>query len=211
MSDMDLATALAKAQAEMTAAQFDAVNPHFKSRYATLASVIEAVRGPLTKHGVAYIQRTVPVDGGVAVETVFMGCGSEISTGMVVVPLDRKTAQSFGSALTYARRYSLAMACCISADEDDDGNEAEKGASSRGRGKISAVEGALDGSKVDRERAKDYASSIKACIANEDWPGYEQLHQEMADDADMKLAVWAELNSVERRQIKEYQAQKAAA
>jgi hypothetical protein len=191
---------------EMTAAEFDAVNPHFESKYATLSSVINAVRGPLTKHGVSFIQRTENVEGGVAVETVFMGYGEQIGTGMIVVPLDRRTAQSYGSALTYARRYSLAMACCISADEDDDGNEAEKGASSRGRGKITAVGASLDGIKIDEAKAADYASAMQACIANEDWAGYDQLFEEIAGDKDMQLAIWSRLNSVERRMIKSRQA-----
>ncbi len=122
----ELYAALAKAQSEMKSATFDKVNPHFKSKYASLSAVIDAVRDPLTRNGIAYVQRVSQCSNGVGVETVFLGHGGEFATGVVVVPLDKPTAQGMGSALTYARRYSLAMACCISADEDDDGNEAEK-------------------------------------------------------------------------------------
>ncbi len=59
-------------------------------------------------------------------ETIFYGYGEEIATGSVHVPVDKVTAQGYGSAMTYAKRYSLAMACGVDADEDDDGNAAEQ-------------------------------------------------------------------------------------
>jgi len=120
----ELIAALAKAQAEMKHAVFDSKNPHFKSRYASLASVIDAVRGPLTRHGIAYVQRVTTTPDAVGVETVLLGHGAQIETGTVLVPLSAPTAHALGSALTYAKRYSLAAACGISADEDDDGNAA---------------------------------------------------------------------------------------
>ncbi len=127
----ELIAALAKAQGQMKMAEFDATNPAFKkpdgkaSRYATLASIINAVRPALSANGIAYIQRVSPSDIGVTVETVFYGHGGELATGPVVVPVDKRTAQGIGSALTYARRFSLAMACGIAADDDDDGQTAE--------------------------------------------------------------------------------------
>lgn len=120
----ELIAALAKAQAEMKHAVFDSKNPHFKSRYASLASVIDAVRGPLTRHGIAYVQRVKTTPDAVGVETVLLGHGAQLETGTVLVPLSAPTAHALGSALTYAKRYSLAAACGISADEDDDGNAA---------------------------------------------------------------------------------------
>lgn len=124
MSMAELVSALAKAQAEMKHAKLDATNPHFRSRYATLQSVIDAVRPALTKHGIAYVQRFVPVESGVGIETVFHMGESQLETGVVVVPVDKATAQAMGSAITYAKRYSLAAACGIAAEEDDDGNAA---------------------------------------------------------------------------------------
>ena len=131
----ELTAALAKAQSEMTAAALDAMNPAFKkadgkaSRYATLASVIDAVRGPLTKHGIAFVQRVEQTSDGIGVETVFHGHGASLATGLVVVPVEKRTAQGMGSALSYARRYSLMLACGIgAADEDDDGAAAESSA-----------------------------------------------------------------------------------
>jgi len=121
----ELYNALAKAQSEMRAATLDAVNPAFKSRYATLASVIAAVQGPLTRHGIAFSQRVESDADTVSVETILMGHGSELRCGAVRIPVGKPGAQAFGSALTYARRYSLSAACCIAADDDDDGNGAQ--------------------------------------------------------------------------------------
>lgn len=122
----ELYNALAKAQAEMKAATLDAVNPAFKSRYATLASVIAAIQGPLTRHGIAFSQRVESDLDTVSVETILMGHGSELRCGAVRIPVGKPGAQAFGSALTYARRYSLSAACCITADDDDDGNGAQQ-------------------------------------------------------------------------------------
>lgn len=127
---IELIAALAKAQSEMTAAALDGVNPAFKAngkpgRYATLQSIIAAVRPALTKNAIAYTQRVEMTERGVGVETILMGHGGELRGGLVVVPLDKATAQGMGSALTYGKRYSLAAICGIAADEDDDGATAE--------------------------------------------------------------------------------------
>ena len=93
---------------------------------ATKPPVIDAVREPLTKHGIAYVQRVEQLPDGLGVETVFHGHGGCLPTGLVVVPVEKRTAQGLGSALSYARRYSLMLACGIGqADEDDDGATAE--------------------------------------------------------------------------------------
>jgi hypothetical protein len=65
------------------------------------------------------------MENGISVETVLYGYGEEIATGPVSVPAQKITAQGYGSAMTYAKRYSLAMAVGIAADEDDDGEAAE--------------------------------------------------------------------------------------
>jgi len=121
-----LVQALAQAQSEMDHANLDEVNPQFKSKFASLKSVIDAVKPALNKNGVWFMQKSVPIENGIAIETVFYGYGEEISTGPVPVPAQKATPQGYGSAITYAKRYSLAMACGISAAQDDDGNAAEK-------------------------------------------------------------------------------------
>jgi len=121
----NLINALIKAYSEITSAEFDKVNPHFKSKYASLESVIKAVKPSLIKHGILYRQVSKYTENGICIETIFHGHGAELPTGEIFLPVDKRTAQGFGSALTYARRYSLSLACGVGVD-DDDGNQAEK-------------------------------------------------------------------------------------
>ena len=117
-----LAAALAKAQAEIKPAAKDATNPHFKSKYADLSACVEAVIDALNNNGIALIQRNIECESGVCVETVFVHeSGESLSSGPLHVPAAKQDPQGYGSALTYARRYSLMAACGI-APEDDDGN-----------------------------------------------------------------------------------------
>ena len=124
---LGIAKAFVEAQKEFAPALKTSTNPHFKSKYVDLAGCVEAVIDALNNHGIALIQKTHDCDNGVKVETIFMHeTGEQISGGLIHVPADRQNAQGYGSALTYARRYSLMAACGI-APEDDDGNAASKG------------------------------------------------------------------------------------
>lgn len=119
-----LSAALSKAQAVMEGAKKDSANPFFKSKYADLASVTEAIRKPLSDNGLSYVQISHEKDDAAAIETVILHeSGEWISCGTVVAPVSKADAQGFGSAITYARRYSLQAAFGI-APEDDDGNAA---------------------------------------------------------------------------------------
>jgi hypothetical protein len=121
-----LLAALVKAKKEFEPAIKGASNPHFKSKYADLQTCIEAVNYPLLRHGIALIQASHPCSDGVIIETIFAHeSGAMLPCGQVHVPADKSSAQAYGSAMTYARRYSLMAACGI-AGEDDDGNEASK-------------------------------------------------------------------------------------
>jgi hypothetical protein len=122
----ELFTALALAQAEMEAATKDSNNPFFKSKYADLNSVMGAVKPALAKHGLAFIQVCRESDAHATIETVIIhSSGEQFACGPVSVPVNKNDAQGYGSALTYARRYSLASAFGVGA-EDDDGNAAAK-------------------------------------------------------------------------------------
>ncbi len=121
-----IASALVKAQKAFGPALKTHTNPAFKSRYADLGACIEAVIDALNGAGIALIQKQHPNDGGVTVETIFVHeSGEMLSAGMLSVPSVKQDPQGYGSALTYARRYSLMAACGI-APEDDDGNAASK-------------------------------------------------------------------------------------
>jgi hypothetical protein len=121
-----ISKALVKAQAAMSHAAKDAKNPHFKSAYSSLASVIDAVRPALSSNGLAFVQKLHTADGGVAVETVLIHeSGQEMSFGVLFIPATKQDAQGYGSAISYAKRYSLQAALGI-ASEDDDGQAAVK-------------------------------------------------------------------------------------
>lgn len=111
--------ALAAAQGKLRKAVKDSTNPHFRSRYADLESVIEAMREPFASEGLSVVQS---VWDGMLRTTIFHSSGESISS---TVPLfiPKQDMQGVGSAITYARRYGLAAACGIS-QTDDDGNDA---------------------------------------------------------------------------------------
>lgn len=122
-----LATALSKAQSEIEGAVKNTVNPHFKRTYADLGSVWDAIREPLTKNGLSVAQ--FPSHSGdpqvMALDTVLMHSSGQWLRETFCMPVAKADPQGYGSAITYARRYSL-MAVAGIAPVDDDGNEASK-------------------------------------------------------------------------------------
>lgn len=119
----ELAKALAAAQGEYDKATKDSVNPHFKASYAGLASVTNACRPALTKHGIAVVQRLSSKQASVTVSTMLVHSSGQWVSDELTVPVSKADAQGFVAACTYARRASLAAMTGI-APEDDDGNEA---------------------------------------------------------------------------------------
>jgi len=130
----EITAALVKLQSELRPARYDSENPHFKAKYASLTSIIEASRDLLAKNGLAITQTIhtgakVDYDSGEVVgahyltTTLLHVSGESIESVMRIEPT-QNTPQSFGSALTYARRYSWSAIIGMSADEDDDGNAA---------------------------------------------------------------------------------------
>jgi hypothetical protein len=115
----ELAGALAKAQASMKNAALNKVNPHFRSKYADLAGIRDTVIPSLTTNGIAVVQ-TLDAD---AVLTRLMHTSGQWIESRCPIPA-QADMQKMGSAITYARRYSLSAICGIAADEDDDANAA---------------------------------------------------------------------------------------
>ena len=122
----EIAAALVKAQKGFGPALKTSTNPAFRSKYASLENCIEAVIDSLNDNGIMLIQPTHLCEDGVIIETLFLHeSGEQLSAGRLHVPATKHDAQGYGSALSYARRYSLLAACGI-ATEDDDGNSASK-------------------------------------------------------------------------------------
>ncbi len=117
--------ALAKALPELESAKKNKANPAFKSKYADIGAVIEAIE-PIAKHGLWFRQAPVQIEGGIGIETFYIHVsGQEMSAGITPVPVNKHDAQGLGSAMKYGRRYGLETAFGL-ATEDDDGNAAVK-------------------------------------------------------------------------------------
>lgn len=123
-----IATSLAAAQINMGKALKQSNNPHFRSKYADLGSVMDACLPALNEHGIAVIQPTGEDEQGRFVETILIhGESGEQLSCRVPLIVSKNDMQGYGSAVTYARRYGL-MAMAGIAPEDDDGNAAAKAA-----------------------------------------------------------------------------------
>lgn len=115
----NLAEAMAKAQEEMAPAAKDSTNPHFKNRYASLASCFEACK-PMHKNKIAIFQPpAMHGPDGVCVKTLLVHASGEWLVGELYMPALKKDPQGFGSAITYARRYCLQSTVGLPADDDD--------------------------------------------------------------------------------------------
>lgn len=121
-----IAAAFIKAKTEFSPALKEKTNPAFRSKYADLGACLDAVNDALLNHDIAMYQETSEDLTGVTVETILLHASGELlRCGKLHVPASKQDPQGYGSALTYARRYSLMTACGI-APEDDDGNAAAK-------------------------------------------------------------------------------------
>ena len=126
----ELAKGLSAAQQAMTHASKSNVNPPFRSRYADLASVIDASRQALADAGLAVTQHTIPLyqtELGIIceLETVVSHASGEWCAARVSCVVPDGRAQTVGSAITYLRRYGWSSMLGIAAD-DDDGNAASR-------------------------------------------------------------------------------------
>ena len=132
-----LAEALLAFQADPPHIALDGTNPHFKSKFATLGGVTEAIRPALNAVGLSYAQPLSNLDGAPAIATIVMhaATGDRIEATTPLLLGGKSDPQSHGSAITYARRYGLLSILGLVGDEDDDGNAATtKAAQTSGAG-----------------------------------------------------------------------------
>ena len=120
-----IATALLKAQSEMSNPKKGSTNPYFKSKYADLNSIREAVIPVLNANGISVLQPTFTVDNKNFVKTILLHESGEFLESLTeIIFVKQNDAQAQGSGISYARRYALQSFVCIGAD-DDDGEKAK--------------------------------------------------------------------------------------
>lgn len=159
----ELAAALAVAQSQMGAAVYNKQNPHFKNRYADLAAVLDAIRGPLSDNGLSVTQTTEIREGGFVLVTTLHHATGQWIASEYPLPLAAKP-QELGSAMTYARRYSLSAIACIAADDDDDAEAAREGGqtSSTPKAKGSPIKPVPASAPIDPETGEVSPHTITA-------------------------------------------------
>lgn len=196
-----IAPALLKAQKGIKAAIKDSQNPHFKSKYADLSSVIDAVKEPLNTHGITFLQGVEDAENGVAVETMLLHDSGEWLSSTIKIPASKQDAQGYGSAMTYARRYGLQAMCGVPA-EDDDGNAASKTP-------VSAKSQSMaDWDSLTPDQQTELQTVADCVMAEHNQKGAEAalvlLREETKDwDATLKVALNSRFDAPTRRALKE--------
>ena len=115
-----VAAALCKAQPKVGIALKNAVNPHLRNKYADIGAVWDAISSALEQHGLAVTQMPSPSDDGkLHLTTTLWHESGEYMSSTMVMPISKQDPQGYGSALTYARRYSLAALMGVTQDDDD--------------------------------------------------------------------------------------------
>lgn len=124
----EIAKALSAAQKEMKPAYKESTNPHFKSRYSSICSIWESIRIPLTSNGLTVWQDVTTQEKTVSVDTrIVHSSGQWVEFGPLCIPVSQFSAQAYGSAISYAKRYALSAALgVVSTDDDDDGESLMK-------------------------------------------------------------------------------------
>lgn len=167
-----IAEALSAAQAEMTDPVKDSINPHFKSRYADLATILKTVRPVLARHGIALVQTTEIDCGSVILVTQLLWRGNAITGRYPVAPV-KADPQGYGSAMTYARRYALQAIVGVAADDDDDGNAASTSAPKASAPRIDETSELIGRIRacndLDELRAMRAAVSAAGAVASAAW------------------------------------------
>ena len=123
-----IATALVEAHKGFKTVAQSGRNPHLKSSYSTIADYLNAVQQPLLNNGIVISQSVSKTEVGIAVKTILIHTSGEyLESEACVLPVEKPNAQAVGSAISYARRYSLAAFLGVAAGtEDDDGAAASK-------------------------------------------------------------------------------------
>lgn len=225
----DLSAALCAAQKEMKNPHFDSVNPHFKSKFASLGAVLSSVIPVLTKHGIALSQWPISNQSAAGCVTRLSHSSGEWMEEPFLIPVDKLNAHGFASAVTYAKRIAAQSVAGVVGDTDDDGNTAvgdnvdgkPKGNGHKSPTTETMVEH-LEALPIEvRESLRRTAADIEALIEekrdSEAWKMVEDTladakKQDAKNDTDrelyMRMGLWSLLGSKARSAIKRVSATK---
>jgi hypothetical protein len=203
----DLAAALVAAHADIKGVVKGATNPYFKSKYATLDAVVEAVKEPLLKQGIVVLQGLQDADNGVAIETMLLHKSGQWISSTLRLPASKEDAQGYGSACTYGRRYGLMAICGVPA-EDDDGNAATASAPTKPLSVAGQVWEKM--SEEERKFLQGIADQVRAILEKEGGIQAMKHLEEQNLDADEKVALWSRFDSKERAAMEPHKRKKAA-
>ena len=162
----EISLAILKAQSEMSNPKKGATNPFFKSKYADLNAVREAVLPVLNSHGISVLQPIVHIEGKNFVKTVLLHeSGEQMESFTEIMHSKANDAQAQGSGISYARRYALQSFVCVGAD-DDDGQEAVKQAKNNqnisDEEKLKACKTLSELTNVFKSLSKDQQDKLKS-------------------------------------------------
>ena len=160
---------------------------------------MEAVKQPLLKHGISFLQGIHDAVDGVAVETMLLHNSGEWISSTLRIPATKQDAQGYGSAITYGRRYGLMAICGVPA-EDDDGNAAT-GAVDASRGVIKPTDGARGRVAPSRRKVVEETSTLIKDALNEDRDFDAYGYCESFTDADEKVYLWSFFDSKQRSRL----------
>lgn len=119
----ELAAALSKAQSLIAGAEKNAINPHFKSKFANLEGVWDSLRKPLSDNGLSVVQTMTTGPNGIEVVTTLLHSSGQWISGNLPIMASKQDPQGIGSAITYSRRYALsAIAGTYQIDDDAEGS-----------------------------------------------------------------------------------------
>ena len=207
-----ICVALLAAQRKISFAAKDSTNPHFKSKYADLPTVIDAIKPALNEAGIVFMQSASPCPTGtLALTTRLIHESGEWIEDTATLPLQKNDPQGYGSAMSYARRYSLASIIGLYQD-DDDGHAASQPVKEK---PASAKPVSVDTfEKMDSE-TQEYLRNVAMVVIsmlakNEAVEAYEYMESENLD-ADLKVGLWSLLDSKQRASIKQISTTKKAA
>ena len=203
----NLYAAMAKAQAKLDVALKANFNPFFKSKYADLGAVWSACREALTSNGISVLQFPIhSEDNRVHLETILCHSSGESISRTFSVPVKEQTAQAYGSAITYLRRFSLAATVGVVADEDDDGATAS-GTVKPGVGVHKATDGAKESlTSAQREKVDRLFGTVVDCFE----AGVPEMAYKAIDtgglETDELTALWGLLSAPQRSALKKIKA-----